>query len=151
MKTTCVKMRRLATALVVVVIGGGLVAAATYYEVERKIRAQEAFTKTVQALCQEQKLNMALQSVRGGDVERAAWLLDSLLCGSICRLNSDLASADAETQTFVAETRQRMALGLRGMAGGEAAGSGKQRREDPAAADRTLRGALSAAGVNRDQ
>lgn len=133
MKTTCVRMRRLATALAVVVVGGGLAAAAKYIALEREIQAHEAFTETVQFLWQEQKLNMALASVRGGDVEGAARHLDALLCGSVRRLNNELASANAETQTFVEETRQRIALGRPWSLGGEMVGAGKQRSEDETA------------------
>jgi hypothetical protein len=136
------KMQWLAPVLGVVVIGGGLLAAKSYVELERNVRAHEALTATLERLYQDHKLSTALKSMHAGDVQGAARRLDALLCESILRLNEELASADARTRIYVQDTFRRIALAWPGNAGGEGGGTGEERTEDQAAAERILRKAL---------
>ena len=145
MKTTYLKMQWLAPVLGVAVIGGGLMATRTYFELERKVRAHEALTATVERLYQDYKLSTALKSIHDGDVKGAAQRLDVLLCESILQLNDELASADERTRMYVEDVFRRIALARQGITGGEAAGSGQECTEDQAAAERILRKALASA------
>ncbi len=129
----------------IAVLTGGLMAGRAYFEAERETRAHEANSVMLERLFLGQKLNTALKSMRGGDVQGAARELEALFCQSILRASEELTSADAQTRMNAAEAFRRIALTWPGFARAEGAGSGEERTDNELAAERILRKALGSA------
>ncbi len=128
MKTKCLKIDWLAPLVGVVLVAGVLVAATTYVDLERQSSANLALASTLDRLYQDQALSAALKEIHDGKTNAAAQRLDVLLCDHIVRINSEAASADAPTRTYVEDSFRRIAR-VRPMTGAGAVG--------PAAADRS--------------
>jgi hypothetical protein len=143
MKTRYLKMNWLIPVLGIAVVAGSIVAGTTYLNLERKTQAAEALTATLDRLYQDQMLSAALKTLHAGEAAVAAQRLDLLLCDDILRTNSELASADARTRTFVEDAFRRIALLRPKIAHGAAAGSAQDCTGDQAAAQRILELALA--------
>ena len=124
-------------------VAGSLVAGSTYLNLERKLHADEAFMATLDRLYQDQKLSAALKTIQEGKVDVAAQRLDVLLCGDILMTNSELASADARTRSYVEDAFRRIARVRPKSAAGTAAGSAQACAYDQTAAQRILELALA--------
>jgi hypothetical protein len=109
MKTKHVRTDWLIPLLGIALVAGGVVAAATYYDLERKIHADEAFATTLDRLFQNQQLSAALKTLHDGDAGTAAQRLDLLLCDNILMLDSELACADERKAAYVKDTFRRIA------------------------------------------
>lgn len=142
MKTRYMKTDWLIPLLGIAVVAGSLMAVTTYVDLEQKVQAQEALTVTLDRLYQDQKLSAVLRLIHDGETEVAAQRLDLLLCGSILRLNSELASADGRTRAYVQDAFRKIALLRPGFGAGAGAGSAPERSEDQVAAETILRLAL---------
>ena len=143
MKTRYIKIDWLIPVLGIAVVAGSLLAGTTYLNLERKIHADEAFTATLDRLYQDQQLSAALKTIHDGEVGVAAQRLDLLLCGHILRTNSELASADPRTRTFVEDAFRRMARVRPKSPNGAATGSAQECSDDQTAAQRILDLALA--------
>jgi hypothetical protein len=104
-----IKIDWLIPLLGIALVVGGLLAAVSYLDMERKVHSAEALAATLDNLYQDQKLSAVLKTIHEGDVAVAAQQLDLLLCDNILRLNSELASADDRTRTYVEDAFRRMA------------------------------------------
>ena len=94
MKTNCIKIGRLIPVLGIALVAAGVLVVATYLDIERKTRAGEALTATLDRLYHDQTASAVLKGIQEGDVAGAAQRLDLLLCDDIIELNSTIASAD---------------------------------------------------------
>jgi hypothetical protein len=83
--------------------------AMTYFNLQQKTHAQEAFAATFERLEVDQQLSAALRQLHEGKVERAAERLDQLLCGHILLTDSELSCADGQTRNYTAQAFQRIA------------------------------------------
>ena len=143
MKTSCWKKDWLSLLVGTVVIAGTVVAATAYFGIERRIRAEEAFTATLDRLSADQELSLALKEIHEGKANAAAERMDLLLCDHILLTDSELASASARKRSYVELAFQRIAR-LRPKTGGPApAHSARECDNDQAAAERILNAVLS--------
>jgi hypothetical protein len=105
-----VKLDRLLPLLGIALVAGTVLEAATFFGLERKIQSDQAFAATLDRLYQDQKLCSALKTIQEGDVRAAARCLDLMLCDDILAINSQLASADERTRSYVEDAFARLAL-----------------------------------------
>jgi hypothetical protein len=110
MKTKYMRIDQLISLLGIALVAGGVVAAAAYYDLERKIHADEAFAATLDRLFLDKQLSVVLKLMSDGKPEAAAWHLDLLLCDNLCLVNSQLGAADERTRTAVQEAFAQIAL-----------------------------------------
>jgi hypothetical protein len=109
MKTSHSNLDRLIPWVAIVVVAGGIVAAVTYIGLERKIHSGQALAATLDRLYQAQKLSSVLRCIHEGDVSKAAWRLDLMVCDDVLALNAQLASADVRTRITVKDGFERIA------------------------------------------
>jgi hypothetical protein len=143
MKTRCMKVDWLVPWLGIAVVAGALMAATAYLELQRRVRASEELTATLEGLHASQILSAALKAIHDGQTDAAAQRLDLLLCGTILRFNEGLASADAQTRAYVQEGFRRIALTCPKTAAGELGASAQTFNEDQAAVEGILARALT--------
>lgn len=101
MKTNYIKIDRLTLWLAIALVAGGVMARTKYADLERKISADLAYAATLDRLYQDQLLCSVLKTIHDGDVAAAAQRLDFKLCDDIIAVNSQLASADDRTRSYV--------------------------------------------------
>jgi len=142
MKTRFLKTDWLIPLAGIAVVAGSVVAGSAYMELERKTAAEEAFTATLDHLYQDHQLSVALKAIYEGEEKEAAQRLDLLLCDSILRIDSELASADTRTRAFVVDAFRRIALVRPKTATGAAASSAQECTDDQIVAERILSKAL---------
>ena len=145
MKTRHLKKDWLSLSLGIVVVAGTVVAATAYFDIERRIHAEQAFTATLDRLSADQELSVALKQIHEGKVNEAVERMDLLLCDHILQTDSELPSASARTRSYVEIAFQRIAQ-LRPKTGGlTPAPSARERDNDQAAAERILSVVLGSA------
>ena len=110
MKTQSIKLSRLIPLLGIALVASGLVAAAAYLDLEREIKADEAFTATHARLAQDYQLSAVLKLIQDGETEAAAWRVDLVLCDDLLLLNSQLGATDDRTRAFAKDAFARIAL-----------------------------------------
>ena len=146
MKTSYWKKDWLSLLVGTVVIAATVMAATAYFDIERRIRADEAFSATLDRLSADQELSVALKEIHDGKGNAAAERMDLLLCGHILLTDSELPSANARTRSYVEIAFQRIAR-LRPKTGGPApVHAARECDNDQAAAERILDAVLSLPG-----
>ena len=138
MKTNCMKTDWFVPLVGLAAIAAAVATGKAYLDFERETRAGEALTVTLDRLYQDHQLSMALKTIHDGDAVAAARRLDLLLCEHIVRLDSELASADARTRTYVEDALQRMALVRPRVVQAQSAASATDCSDDQIAAERIL-------------
>ena len=122
----------------IAVVAAAVAAAKAYLDFERETHTGEVLTATLDRLSQDHQLSLALKSIRDGDAAAAARRLDLLLCEHIVRLDSELASADPRTRTYVEDAFQRIALVRPRVVQAQSANSATEYSDDQIAAERIL-------------
>ena len=143
MKTKYLIMNSFVLVLGIAVVAAGLVAGTRYLNLEQRIHADEALIATLDRLCQDHHISVALKTIHDGEADKAAQYLDLLLCGHILRTEAELASADTRTRMIVEDAFRRIARVRPKAADGAAAGSGQECNEGRAGAQRILDLALA--------
>jgi hypothetical protein len=137
MKTRYIQMRRLAPILGLVLVAVGGVGSATYFNLERKIKASEALSAKMDRLCQDHTISAVLKTIQEGDVAGGAQRLDLMLCDDLLQLGSQMESADPERQAYTQRLLARIAR-LRPNNAVIAAGTTRKLYADQIAAEKLL-------------
>jgi hypothetical protein len=138
MKTKCIRTNWLIPFVGIAVVAATVATAKAYLDLERQTQASEVLAVTLDRLYQDHQLSMALKTLHDGDAAAAARRLDLLLCEHIVRLDSELASADARTRTYVEDAFQRIALVRPRVVQAQSANSATECSDDQIAAERIL-------------
>jgi len=109
MKIGNLKLSWLIPVVGIALFAAGVLAGRTYLDLERKTYSGQAFSATLDRLCQSQRLSAALETLHDGDGASAAQQLDLLLCENILIINSELASTNDRERAYVRDIFARIA------------------------------------------
>jgi hypothetical protein len=130
------------------VVACAVLAATTCFNLQRQLYAEQEFTLTLERLCNDQALCVAMKKFRAGEKEEAMRCLDLLLCQHVLVTDDELASADARARECIELAFRRMAL-MRQKPGEGWADATQSRAEEQSAAEKVFLRALGSVRTAR--